>query len=178
MPARQYKTAAIQQSNSDGWRTPDWLFQQLHREFNFEMDLCADDHNHKCRLYYTLQTDALAPHNQWDKAAWGNIPYSKPKPFVIKASEQAQLHRVPIVLMVKADTSTRWWAEYALKANEIRFLTGRMKFWDENNQPHYTAKWGSAFLIFDPELYQDDCFVSWWSYQEGKEPTRLTEFRR
>lgn len=33
-----------------------------------------------------------------------------------------------IVLLVPARTCTRWWHNYAMKATEIRFIRGRLKF--------------------------------------------------
>ncbi|HXS60809.1 MAG TPA: DNA N-6-adenine-methyltransferase [Candidatus Sulfopaludibacter sp.] len=38
---------------SDEWRTPQWLFDELNKEFNFDIDLCATKENSKCKNYYT-----------------------------------------------------------------------------------------------------------------------------
>ena len=40
-------------SNSNEWNTPEALFKELNEEFNFNLDPCSTDDNHKCKLYYT-----------------------------------------------------------------------------------------------------------------------------
>lgn len=46
-------------SNSNEWATPQSLFDELNKEFNFTLDPCANEQNHKCALYYTMQDDGL-----------------------------------------------------------------------------------------------------------------------
>ena len=43
------------QSNSDEWETPIDLFNILNKEFQFNLDPCATDENHKCNKYYTKE---------------------------------------------------------------------------------------------------------------------------
>ncbi len=45
---------------SDEWATPDPLFQELDREFHFDLDACASDENHKCDRYFTREQDGLS----------------------------------------------------------------------------------------------------------------------
>ena len=40
-------------TGKDDWGTPQDLFDALNKEFNFTLDPCADDNNHKCDKYYT-----------------------------------------------------------------------------------------------------------------------------
>ena len=47
-------------SNSDEWATPQHIFDTLNEEFDFELDPCATDENHKCPLYYTKEQDGLS----------------------------------------------------------------------------------------------------------------------
>ena len=53
-------------SNSDDWSTPDEIYQELDKEFNFNLDPCADDSNHKTELYYDKNIDGLVKN-------WGGI---------------------------------------------------------------------------------------------------------
>ena len=46
-------------SNSDEWATPDAVFETLDREFNFTLDACATDENHKCARYFTKTENGL-----------------------------------------------------------------------------------------------------------------------
>lgn len=47
-------------SNSDQWETPQDFFDELDREFRFSLDPCADDQNHKCDKYFTVEQDGLS----------------------------------------------------------------------------------------------------------------------
>lgn len=48
-------------SKTDVWATPQKFFDELNREFNFELDVCATPENAKCRRFYTKEQDGLAP---------------------------------------------------------------------------------------------------------------------
>jgi len=42
------------------WATPQDFFDSLDAEFNFTLDPCANDENHKCEKYFTEAEDGLA----------------------------------------------------------------------------------------------------------------------
>ena len=44
-------------SATDEWATPQELFDELDSEFHFELDVCANESNHKCDKYYTKAQD-------------------------------------------------------------------------------------------------------------------------
>lgn len=46
-------------SASDMWETPQNLFDELNREFNFNLDPCATPENAKCERFYTLVDNGL-----------------------------------------------------------------------------------------------------------------------
>ena len=80
-------------SESDEWSTPQDFYDKLNECFNFTLDPCATDENHKCSTYFTEKQDGL-------KQSWAghivfcNPPYSKPesacKPNCKKKSCQAR----------------------------------------------------------------------------------------
>lgn len=47
-------------SLTDDWATPQAFFDELNKEFNFTLDPCASDTNHKCEKYYTVESDGLS----------------------------------------------------------------------------------------------------------------------
>lgn len=47
-------------SNSDEWETPKSVFDALDAEFNFTLDPCATEENHKCDLYFTKEQNGLS----------------------------------------------------------------------------------------------------------------------
>lgn len=111
---------------SNEWRTPQDLFDELNKEFNFDIDLCATKENSKCSDYcidylndiMDEQSDIDATHTKGsfseyiqfysDVIAFCNPPYSNPKPFIEKAWEDSK--HCKIVLLVKCDPSTQWWS--------------------------------------------------------------------
>lgn len=46
-------------SKTDQWETPETYFKELDKEFNFDLDPCADKRNHKCEKYFTKEQDGL-----------------------------------------------------------------------------------------------------------------------
>ena len=50
-------------SRTDDWATPQAFFDELDAEFHFNCDAAADDHNFKCRPYYTKEQNGLI--HQW-----------------------------------------------------------------------------------------------------------------
>lgn len=46
-------------SKTDQWETPETYFKELDKEFNFDLDPCADERNHKCEKYFTKEQDGL-----------------------------------------------------------------------------------------------------------------------
>ena len=46
-------------SATDNWETPQDFFDKLNAEFHFDLDVCADESNHKCDTYYTKEQDGL-----------------------------------------------------------------------------------------------------------------------
>ena len=58
--------SALFSSNSDEWATPQEIFDELNSEFNFNLDVCATESNHKCNLFFTQKDDGLSK-------KWGGI---------------------------------------------------------------------------------------------------------
>lgn len=55
-------------SKSEEWATPQDFFDELNREFDFNLDPCATVENHKCDTYFTKEQNGL-------QADWGGIGY-------------------------------------------------------------------------------------------------------
>lgn len=56
-------------SKTDQWATPEDFFEELDKEFHFDLDPCADETNHKCEHYFTKEQNGL-------KQDWGGIASS------------------------------------------------------------------------------------------------------
>lgn len=49
-----------------------------------------------------------------------------------------------VVMLIPSSTDTKWWHDYCMKANEIRFIKGRLKF----GGAEYNAPFPGAIVIF------------------------------
>ncbi|MCK5602624.1 adenine methyltransferase [Candidatus Pacearchaeota archaeon] len=128
------------------WSTPLGLFSQLDDEFNFDLDVCAEEWNAKCKNYISPIKDGLSV--PWFGVCWMNPPYGRViKDWIRKAYEESR-RGVTVVSLVPARTETGWWHDYCLKA-EIRFIRGRVNFIN-NNGKSGRPRFGSAVVVFRP----------------------------
>jgi phage N-6-adenine-methyltransferase len=140
-------TKGMYTSSSEEWGTPQTLFNRLNKEFNFTLDICASKENAKCPKYYTKEEDALK--QEWGGVIWMNPPYGrKIGNWVKKAKEAATQGKATVVCLLPARTDTAWWHDYAMKANEIRLIRGRLKFGDGKG----SAPFPSAIVVFKKGL--------------------------
>ena len=119
---------------------PTSVFDKVNAEFNFTIDVCANADNAKCKAYYDEHLNGLE--QQWLGVCWCNPPYGRGIGDWIKKASEAD---ATVVCLVPARTDTAWWHDYAMKATDIRFIRGRLKFGDSKN----SAPFPSALLVFD-----------------------------
>lgn len=153
----------------DTWSTPDDLFGHLNDEFGFEVDVAADRNNRKCSAYFGLdhveadRRDALT--QSWaPRVCWLNPPYSNVAPWLQKACEEAQ-QGATVVVLVHFDPSTRWWANWAIRADEIRVLTGaRVRFTPPEGIKASSNTRPSALLVYrkkEPGVEPNTVYWDW-----------------
>ena len=46
-------------SNTNEWATPTDFYNDLDKEFHFDLDPCSTDENAECELHYTIDNDGL-----------------------------------------------------------------------------------------------------------------------
>ena len=133
-------------SNDMTWETPQWLFDKLDKEFHFTLDVCASANNTKCNKYWNVEQDALK-HN-WaanKEVYWMNPPYGREVGVWIEKAYNESLKGATVVCLIPSRTDTKCWHDYCMKASEIRFIKGRLKFGDSKN----SAPFPSAIVIFN-----------------------------
>jgi site-specific DNA-methyltransferase (adenine-specific) len=137
-------TKGMLTSNRDNWETPQKLFDELNKEFNFTIDAAADAENHKCERYYTREESGLE--KSWKgERVFLNPPYGRELPkWVKKAADEAKDKSTIIVMLIPARTDTQWFHDYIYKKAEIRFIKGRLKFGDGKKD----APFPSMVVIF------------------------------
>ena len=109
------------------WSTPDALFEQLDDEFHFTLDVCASPENTKCERYYDQEKDGRV--QPWiGEVCWMNPPYGRQIGQWIQKAHDESLRGATVVCLLPSRTDTIWWHDYVMKADEIRFIKGRLKF--------------------------------------------------
>jgi len=132
-------------SATDLWATPQRLFDELHHEFQFTLDVCAIPENAKCPQFYSPTEDGLS--QPWTGVCWMNPPYGRAIGLWVARAYRAALTGATVVALLPARTDTTWWHEYVVKAKDIRFLRGRIRF----GEAKYSAPFPSAVVVFDAD---------------------------
>lgn len=112
-------------SKSDEWETPQAFFDEINHEFNFDLDVCATDENHKCENYFTQN----GLENDWGgHRVWCNPPYSQIDKWVAKAFYETRKDNTLVVMLIPSRTDTRYFHNYIYQRTEVRFVKGRLRF--------------------------------------------------
>ena len=108
-------------SVTDHWETPDEVWRSLNLEFKFTYDPTP------------LHGKDGLTHSWAGERIYCNPPYSNIRSFLAKALlDKPQV----AVFLLPSRTGTGWFHEYCLKASEIRFIRGRLRFsGSKNNAP-------------------------------------------
>lgn len=137
---------ALFSSATDDWATPQQLFDNLNYVFNFTLDACASDDNHKCPKYFTAETDGLS--QDWGgNKVFCNPPYGRNATgaWIKKCYDESKKPGTIVVALIPARTDTKWFQQYIYKTNaEVFFVKGRLKFGDGKN----SAPFPSMIVIF------------------------------
>lgn len=134
---------ALFSSNTDLWATPQAFFDRLNDEFHFTLDLCSDGTNAKCERFFTPADDGLA--QEWaPHRVFMNPPYGRVIGDWIRKAYEESCKGALVVALIPARTDTRYWHDYVMRAAEIRFVRGRLKFGDGKNP----APFPSAVVVF------------------------------
>ncbi len=140
------------------WETPQSLFDRLHTEFRFTLDVCALPSTAKCPNYYTPEDDGLA--QPWHGVCWMNPPYGREiGEWMARAYIAPVWDGATVVCLVPARVDTRWWWDFA-RHGEVRFLKGRLKFGGHKN----SAPFPSAVVVFRSPARAS---TEYWEWSQG-----------
>ncbi len=120
-------------SANDSWATPKEVYDSLNEEFRFDHDPCP--------LNESPTEDGLS--QDWGQSNFVNPPYSNLGEWIAKAFREWKKGKT-VVMLIPSRTDTKAWHDYCLRASEIRFIKGRLKFGDAKN----AAPFPSAVIIF------------------------------
>ncbi len=135
----------VYSSERTTWETPQFLFDDLNKEFGFIIDLCADATNHKCDKYFDLEQDSLKQDWGKDQVCWMNPPFGRGIEVWVQKAYEAGLKGNTVVCLFPVRTDTKWWHNYVMKAYEIRLMNRRISFEGSKNK----APFPSCIVIFN-----------------------------
>ena len=104
----------------------------LDNEFHFDFDPCPTK---------PILDGLIA---SWGDVNFCNPPYGREIPKWIKKGYDEWLKGKTVVFLIPSRTDTAWWHDYIMKATEIRFIRGRLKF----QGAKHNAPFPSAIVIF------------------------------
>ncbi len=116
--------------HKDDWKTPDYIYNDLNNEFNFDFDPCP--YMHDITKWNGLNVE-------WGKSNFINPPYNRKikEAFVKKAIEESNKDKL-CVMLLPVSTSTVLFHDYILpNKKEIRFVRKRIKFSGYNTFGEY-----------------------------------------
>ena len=145
-PTSSSRLSALFSSERVTWATPWPLFRALDVEFGFELDVCALPENAKCARYFTPDDDGLS--KMWRGICWMNPPYGRVIGAWVRKAFESAAAGATVVCLLPARTDTAWWHDYVLRAAEVRFLRGRVRFVGAKA----SAPFPSAVVVFRPEV--------------------------
>lgn len=129
---------ALFSSATGKWATPSDLYLALDAEFRFTLDPCPIDDAERI-----MENDGLARswagHRVFCNPPYGNGIGNWIGNWLAKGREADCA-----VFLIPSRTDTRWWHQYVLTADEIRFVKGRLRFGDAKN----SAPFPSAIVIY------------------------------
>jgi phage N-6-adenine-methyltransferase len=137
--------------DKNSWSTPQPVFDWLNDQFNFDLDVCASEENHKTKYY--LSKDQTALEEDW--FGWGdrgfcNPPYSRGmiKQFIDKAVEEATKGFETVFLV--PNTTEASWCKMD-QADEVIFIVGgRLSFvHPTTGKPQAGNTKGSMIMVFN-----------------------------
>lgn len=134
---------------SDNWSTPDYFYNSLNEEFNFNFDPCPLEYGEIIPEKNGLLID-------WGSRSFVNPPYSKglKDKFVFKAVEEFKKGKL-IVMLLPVSTSTKLFHDIILAnvTEPVRFIKGRIKFVGHNYKGELISNGSpmhdSMVVIFD-----------------------------
>jgi phage N-6-adenine-methyltransferase len=133
-------------SKTEMWATPQDFFNQINKEYNFSLDVCAIDENAKCSNYYTPEIDGLK--QEWKGNCWMNPPYGREiGKWIEKAYYESIIkNNCIVVALLPARTDTKWFHNYIYMKERVKinFIKGRLKFGNGKNP----APFPSMIVIF------------------------------
>lgn len=135
------------EDSTDEWETPQYFFDLLDKEFQFTLDPAASHKSAKCKKYYTKEENGLM--YSWEgETVFLNPPFSDNEIWLAKSYSEALYPNTKIVVIMPSRTDTKYWHKFVMKADEIRFVKGRVDFL-KDGEVGSGANFPLVIVVFD-----------------------------
>lgn len=143
---------------NDNFETPQELFEQLDRVFNFTLDAACTSENCKCPkgFYHDKGQDALDM-NWGGERVFCNPPFSRKSEFIKKAYMEVLLHNCPVVVMVLPLNcmDSVAFQDLVYKYFDFEILRGRISFIDPTTKkPMKGNNSGTVIVYFKKRIHK------------------------
>ncbi len=132
--------------HKDDWKTPQYFYDKLNKEYNFNFDPCPYQHD-------VSKWDGLEV--EWKDRNFINPPYSQKakENFVAKAIEESKKGKLCVMLLPVSTSTKLFHSQILPNASDIQFVEKRIKFSGVNTKGEFVSnKCGmhdSMIVIFD-----------------------------
>ena len=134
-------------SRTDKWGTPTDVFKRLDEKFHFDVDVCADETNHKCEVYFNEEQDGLK--QDWTKynSVYMNPPYGRHMyAWMEKIYKTSREGGGTCVCCIPCRTDAKW-MYFVMMASEVWLIKGRLHYNDSKDG----APFPSCIVIYRPK---------------------------
>jgi site-specific DNA-methyltransferase (adenine-specific) len=141
--------ATMFSSKSNEWETGDLFFNSLNDRFQFTLDAAATKDNAKCDNFFSIEDDAL--NKDWsNNIVFLNPPYGrKIGKWVEKAFDEGCKENTIVVVLIPSRTDTQFFHKFCMRAKEVHFVKGRLKFKNKMIEGEAPAPFPSMVVVFD-----------------------------
>ena len=138
---------------NDCFETPDYIFKQLDKIFNFQIDVAASKENAKVERFFAVEDNAFL--YCWNGRCFCNPPFSQKADFIKKADKEVKLGICPICVMILPLNcmDTKIWHEVIEGHYYYEILKGRIAFIDpETKKPKKGNNSGTVIVYFKKRI--------------------------
>lgn len=149
------RTQAYKNSGQEAWRTPPWLFERLHAEFDFQVDAAAARGNALCGAAFSRNGFDGTEFSSWRRAMnvnyvrfFLNPPFNNIPPFLACAAAAGD-RGATVVCLLPARVEVAWMHDPVYpRARELRFIRGRVRYYwsSREGRPNFA----SMVVVFGP----------------------------
>lgn len=130
------------------WETPQKFFDEINKEFNFTLDVCAVASDTKVKHFLSPTVNSLSV--LWEGVCWCNPPYDRTiYNWVRKAYMSAQEGTTVVCLLPGRSSDTKWFHRYIMQASELRYIKGRLQFL-HNGKVGNNSNVANLIVVFRP----------------------------